>query len=1218
MTKEWLLSSALLLAALIALRAILGKRMRPGFRCALWLLALLRLLLPVTLFHTNLSGTELLRQTVGPLVTAEERYETTQKPVYAGTMTDTPLSVEAAEEQHGGEVYKVQGYPSDGEKADLHTYFFRDTPESILARLLPKLWLAGVCITAAVFLLENLALALRLRKRRTRLQVECPLPVYAAEGLDSSCLFGWTVYVSPDTAADPEKLRHVLAHERSHFRHGDGFWALCRAAALALHWFDPLAWWAAALSRQDSELWADAGAVRSLGAGEWEAYGETLIALAAGKKKAGLLSAATAMSGGKKALRERVRMIARKGKLPLWITVLALTLAIIAALCAFAGKRASEEPVILTGARYGNLSELYRDDHAGTLEKSPCTLTIRNAEREGTKLTLDCTLKAEGEKKEKFTFTVELMEGRLSDGRRVLVGYESFVSGPHSVSEFILTEETAADEICFDHDLPARFILHLRGLDGWCSFDAPLPEIFRPCLEGDYPDDASTDRIAAAEKALGRVAKPLYSLTIAGSEGGSFPAGYAALITGEYAEGEEILLTVRPDPGWRFDHWELSAGQVEDEHSGDTVFTMPDSDAELKPVFAPSNRVTVTVSVTEGGKASVTHTDDAGNESWYGVYSGTSIYFMEGEALTLIAEPDAGWRFVCWDNEKGHKLFADMFSDVTEYTVPAGGEAVRARFEPDDGAEAVEPPAPVEETDAYANPAAGDTILTAAAAAMRNVPNGNETLWEIPAGTLLTVVAAEDADGECWLVVQGFDLKLPGYVTGWLRERDTRPYDDSLRDEVTNPVCVPTGATVFRLTESGSREDTLTLDGYGTIVRREDGWLRLTLVGGAEVWAAEADVQVGKFPTGAAAESAGAWLRWAGDLYADEAPEVLSEAELQSWTDWFNEDYHRMGFLTSTYMNPLEINLDELLYIGIGHTPTQEEVRAYLAHTGYWVTECPTDVLPRNELLAYLRTYTGVDFGDLTLSYSYVPESDCWYHAHGDTNVGGVMLSGGVKHGDEVLLFYDEGSRCVTLDVSGETPRFRKNVVCEWDSAGRAVQTVSARAGASEARVLTGLAPVFTPEPIQYGSAKKAVAALESLTSMVNGKEVPIEIVPDCGAGYNSGGAWERWPVSGGDPVYGEFRDGEDAVGALYFVYEDGRVLSLPMPGTAEGPCRMKYSAETDEPGTFYLFGEGDLVVWNCVMPEAVLLPDETGEGYTSVIYTLFVPTGEVFLRSKR
>ena len=62
----------------------------------------------------------------------------------------------------------------------------------------------------------------------------------------------------------------------------------------------------------------------------------------------------------------------------------------------------------------------------------------------------------------------------------------------------------------------------------------------------------------------------------------------------------------------------------------------------------------------------------------------------------------------------------------------------------------------------------------------------------------------------------------------------------------------------------------------------------------------------------------------------------------------------------------------------------------------------------------------------------------------------------------------------------------------------------------------------------------------------------------------------------------------------------------------------MKYSAETDEPGAFYLFGEGDLVVWNCVMPEAVLLPDETGEGYTSVIYTLFVPTGEVFLRSKR
>lgn len=799
MTISWLLSSALLLLALILLRAAAGKRMRPGLRYGLWALALLRLLIPVSFIPISMSLGEVARELTEPLLTAGETYETMEKPVYAGTMTDTALTMDEAEAQHGGEVYKVQGYPADGEKAELHTYFFRDSLRNVLARLLPKLWLAGVLVTAAVFLLENLRLARQLRRRRVRLETDCPLPVYAVEGLDSSCLFGRSIYVSAETARDAAALRHVLAHERSHFRHGDSLWALLRSAALALHWFDPLAWWAAALSRRDSELWADADAVKHLGEGEWEAYGRTLIALSAGKPGAGLLSAATTLSGGKKALRERISMIARRGKLPVWVTVLALLIGLIAALCAFSERKTQTEPV----------------------------------------------------------------------------------TEPHS-------------------------------------------------------------------------------LTVAASEGGSFPAGHAALITGEYAAGEEILLTVRPDPGWRFDHWELTAGTVDAETSGDAVFTMPDSNAEVKPVFIP-----------------------------------------------------------------------------------------------------------------------------------------------------------DDAAGQ----------------------------DDS------------------------------------------------------------ADK---------------AWLRWANDLYAPEAPQVLSEAELQGWTDWLYEDDHRMGFLTSTYLNPAEIDLDELLYTGIGHYATQEEVRAYLVHTGHWVMECPTDVMPRTEVLAYLRQYTGADFGELTLGYNYVPESDCWYHAHGDTNIGGVMLTGGVRCGDEVLLFYREGEFCVTLDVSGEAPRFRKNVACEWDSAGRALETVSRRESASEVRVLTGLAPVFTTEPISYGSHDRAIAALESLTSTVNGKEVPIEIIPDCGAGYHTGGAWKRWPVNGGDPVYGEFREGESAVGALYFVYADGRVLPLPMPGTAEGSCRMKYSAETDEPGAFYLFGEGDLVIWNCVLPEAALLPDETGEGYTSVIYTLFVPTGEVFPQAKK
>lgn len=60
--------------------------------------------------------------------------------------------------------------------------------------------------------------------------------------------------------------------EQTHFRHGDHIWSALRCMCLALHWFDPFVWWAAALSRTDAELACDAAAVQSLGEAERAAY----------------------------------------------------------------------------------------------------------------------------------------------------------------------------------------------------------------------------------------------------------------------------------------------------------------------------------------------------------------------------------------------------------------------------------------------------------------------------------------------------------------------------------------------------------------------------------------------------------------------------------------------------------------------------------------------------------------------------------------------------------------------------------------------------------------------------------------------------------------------------------------------------------------------------------------------------------------------------------
>ena len=61
--------------------------------------------------------------------------------------------------------------------------------------------------------------------------------------------------------------RDTVSHPRegagnAHRRHGDHVWAVLRGAALALHWYNPLVWLSAALSKRDGELACDEGALR--------------------------------------------------------------------------------------------------------------------------------------------------------------------------------------------------------------------------------------------------------------------------------------------------------------------------------------------------------------------------------------------------------------------------------------------------------------------------------------------------------------------------------------------------------------------------------------------------------------------------------------------------------------------------------------------------------------------------------------------------------------------------------------------------------------------------------------------------------------------------------------------------------------------------------------------------------------------------------------------
>ena len=338
MLLEWVITSIFLILTVLALRAVFGKRVSARLRYALWAVVLARLLVPVQLFTSPLAGTRFFSG-------GRTEQTVTQWPITSGAHAapgpDDVLSPDFPDEPHE----PLTHFPAAPQAPEPPTVPI--APAAPAAPDLTKLpawlgwvWLGGSIVLALVLAASNLRFALRLRRGRIPLEeADCPLPVYEAAGLPSPCLFGLirpAVYVTPDAAADPAMLRHVLAHEYTHFRQGDHLWSLLRCAALAAHWWDPLVWLAVALSRRDGELSCDEGALKRLGDGERLAYGNTLLALVTAKPGPGdLLCFATTMAGEKRSLKERVGRIAHAPRRWLWAAAAMVLATALACVCAF-------------------------------------------------------------------------------------------------------------------------------------------------------------------------------------------------------------------------------------------------------------------------------------------------------------------------------------------------------------------------------------------------------------------------------------------------------------------------------------------------------------------------------------------------------------------------------------------------------------------------------------------------------------------------------------------------------------------------------------------------------------------------------------------------------------------------------------------------------------------------------------------------------------------
>ena len=304
---ELTLQGGVLIGAILLLR-LLGRYRLPGwtFRI-LWGVALARLLIPVALpFPWNVyAGLEHLAD-VGQT---------------AQTAPGVQTPAEILGPSQGGVIPDVPALPMGPDLIPVP----EAAPAAVEIPWLAILYLAGAAALALLFLVScrrgvrifRTALPLThpaVNQWRGQIPALRGVPIRRCDRIRSPLTYGLIrpVVLLPKglDCDDTQELGYVLLHEGAHIRHRDAWWKLLLAAALCVHWFNPLVWCMYVCANRDLERCCDESVVRACGLEARSEYALTLLKWE--ERRSGLLPLCSDL--GTPILKERVIFIMKLKK----------------------------------------------------------------------------------------------------------------------------------------------------------------------------------------------------------------------------------------------------------------------------------------------------------------------------------------------------------------------------------------------------------------------------------------------------------------------------------------------------------------------------------------------------------------------------------------------------------------------------------------------------------------------------------------------------------------------------------------------------------------------------------------------------------------------------------------------------------------------------------------------------------------------------------------
>ena len=226
-------------------------------------------------------------------------------------------------------------------------------PLQIATEIAGSVWLSGMVVLLIFALVSMIKLRLRVREA-----VRYKENIYICDAVKSPFILGIIkprIYLS--SALSEEEMDYIIAHERAHLKRKDHLWKPFGYLLLCIYWFNPLCWIAYIMLCKDIELACDEKVIKDMSFGDKKEYSRVLLFCATQRH----LVMAYPLAFGEVGVKERVKTVLNYKKPTFWITIAAIVVCAIVAIC-FLTNPAKEYQIRITIPARSETGFYYSDE----------------------------------------------------------------------------------------------------------------------------------------------------------------------------------------------------------------------------------------------------------------------------------------------------------------------------------------------------------------------------------------------------------------------------------------------------------------------------------------------------------------------------------------------------------------------------------------------------------------------------------------------------------------------------------------------------------------------------------------------------------------------------------------------------------------------------------------------------------------------------------------